>query len=69
MEWWVSMPKLELHAHLNGSIRNSTLLYALSFVSPFSLSFFTRSLVSLSDSWLLYSVDDSFCLSGLIYTF
>ncbi|CAL0309072.1 unnamed protein product [Lupinus luteus] len=26
MEWCVSMPKLELHAHLNGSIRNSTLL-------------------------------------------
>ncbi|CAH9059378.1 unnamed protein product [Cuscuta europaea] len=26
MDWWVSMPKLELHAHLNGSIRNSTLL-------------------------------------------
>nr|GMC83732.1 adenosine deaminase-like protein [Ipomoea batatas] len=26
MEWWVSMPKLELHAHLNGSIRNSTIL-------------------------------------------
>ncbi|KAE9591448.1 hypothetical protein Lal_00039040 [Lupinus albus] len=26
MEWCFSMPKLELHAHLNGSIRNSTLL-------------------------------------------
>ncbi|RDX86089.1 Adenosine deaminase-like protein, partial [Mucuna pruriens] len=26
MEWCVSMPKLELHAHLNGSIRDSTLL-------------------------------------------
>ncbi|XP_065879337.1 N6-mAMP deaminase-like [Euphorbia lathyris] len=26
MEWWISMPKVELHAHLNGSIRNSTLL-------------------------------------------
>ncbi|KAL8268037.1 hypothetical protein R6Q59_001835 [Mikania micrantha] len=26
MEWWVSIPKVELHAHLNGSIRNSTLL-------------------------------------------
>ncbi|KAJ6769516.1 ADENOSINE DEAMINASE [Salix purpurea] len=26
MEWWVSMPKIELHAHLNGSIRDSTLL-------------------------------------------
>ncbi|KAK4258980.1 hypothetical protein QN277_005365 [Acacia crassicarpa] len=26
MEWWVSMPKVELHAHLNGSIRHSTLL-------------------------------------------
>ncbi|XP_057463155.1 N6-mAMP deaminase [Actinidia eriantha] len=26
MDWWVSMPKIELHAHLNGSIRNSTLL-------------------------------------------
>ncbi|KAI3765196.1 hypothetical protein L2E82_15224 [Cichorium intybus] len=26
MNWWVSMPKVELHAHLNGSIRNSTLL-------------------------------------------
>ncbi|XP_015958637.1 N6-mAMP deaminase isoform X1 [Arachis duranensis] len=26
MEWWVSMPKVELHAHLNGSIRDSTLL-------------------------------------------
>ncbi|KAI3718739.1 hypothetical protein L6452_19621 [Arctium lappa] len=26
MDWWVSMPKVELHAHLNGSIRNSTLL-------------------------------------------
>ncbi|KAF7840647.1 adenosine deaminase-like protein [Senna tora] len=26
MEWWVSLPKVELHAHLNGSIRHSTLL-------------------------------------------
>lgn len=26
MEWWISMPKVELHAHLNGSIRDSTLL-------------------------------------------
>ncbi|XP_021766909.1 adenosine deaminase-like protein isoform X1 [Chenopodium quinoa] len=26
MDWWVSMPKVELHAHLNGSVRNSTLL-------------------------------------------
>ncbi|CAH1423810.1 unnamed protein product [Lactuca virosa] len=26
MDWLVSMPKVELHAHLNGSIRNSTLL-------------------------------------------
>ncbi|CAJ1962448.1 unnamed protein product [Sphenostylis stenocarpa] len=26
MEWCVSMPKVELHAHLNGSIRDSTLL-------------------------------------------
>ncbi|KAJ7967664.1 Adenosine deaminase-like protein [Quillaja saponaria] len=26
MEWWLSMPKVELHAHLNGSIRDSTLL-------------------------------------------
>ncbi|KAK7264500.1 hypothetical protein RJT34_32109 [Clitoria ternatea] len=26
MEGWVSMPKLELHAHLNGSISDSTLL-------------------------------------------
>ncbi|XP_020531553.1 adenosine deaminase-like protein isoform X2 [Amborella trichopoda] len=26
MDWWVSQPKIELHAHLNGSIRNSTLL-------------------------------------------
>ncbi|TKY54026.1 Adenosine deaminase protein [Spatholobus suberectus] len=26
MEWWVSMPKIELHAHLNGSIRDFTLL-------------------------------------------
>ncbi|KAL3820685.1 hypothetical protein ACJIZ3_006590 [Penstemon smallii] len=26
MEWCVSMPKIELHAHLNGSIRDSTLL-------------------------------------------
>ncbi|KAJ9562910.1 hypothetical protein OSB04_008070 [Centaurea solstitialis] len=26
MDWWISMPKVELHAHLNGSIRNSTLL-------------------------------------------
>ncbi|KAI4342923.1 hypothetical protein MLD38_027486 [Melastoma candidum] len=26
MEWLESMPKVELHAHLNGSIRNSTLL-------------------------------------------
>ncbi|KAI3745364.1 hypothetical protein L1987_58475 [Smallanthus sonchifolius] len=26
MEWWLSIPKVELHAHLNGSIRNSTLL-------------------------------------------
>nr|XP_043625097.1 N6-mAMP deaminase isoform X2 [Erigeron canadensis] len=26
MEWWINMPKVELHAHLNGSIRNSTLL-------------------------------------------
>ncbi|MCD7465792.1 hypothetical protein HAX54_001950 [Datura stramonium] len=26
MDWWVSMPKVELHAHLNGSIRDSTLL-------------------------------------------
>ncbi|KMS96732.1 hypothetical protein BVRB_8g200370 [Beta vulgaris subsp. vulgaris] len=26
MECWVSMPKVELHAHLNGSVRNSTLL-------------------------------------------
>ncbi|GMH05323.1 hypothetical protein Nepgr_007163 [Nepenthes gracilis] len=24
--WWASMPKVELHAHLNGSIRDSTLL-------------------------------------------
>ncbi|XP_062161417.1 N6-mAMP deaminase [Alnus glutinosa] len=26
MEWCISMPKVELHAHLNGSIRDSTLL-------------------------------------------
>ncbi|XP_052183598.1 N6-mAMP deaminase isoform X2 [Diospyros lotus] len=26
MDWCVSMPKIELHAHLNGSIRGSTLL-------------------------------------------
>ncbi|PIN21147.1 Adenine deaminase/adenosine deaminase [Handroanthus impetiginosus] len=26
MEWCVTMPKIELHAHLNGSIRDSTLL-------------------------------------------
>ncbi|KAI4295871.1 hypothetical protein L6164_035869 [Bauhinia variegata] len=26
MEWLVSMPKVEVHAHLNGSIRDSTLL-------------------------------------------
>ncbi|XP_075664116.1 N6-mAMP deaminase isoform X2 [Castanea sativa] len=26
MEWCVSLPKVELHAHLNGSIRDSTLL-------------------------------------------
>ncbi|KAJ8761891.1 hypothetical protein K2173_005602 [Erythroxylum novogranatense] len=26
MEWCVSIPKVELHAHLNGSIRDSTLL-------------------------------------------
>ncbi|XP_052112660.1 N6-mAMP deaminase isoform X2 [Arachis duranensis] len=26
MEWWMSMPKVELYAHLNGSIRGSTLL-------------------------------------------
>ncbi|KAL7212104.1 hypothetical protein ACSBR2_014885 [Camellia fascicularis] len=26
MDWWVSIPKVELHAHLNGSIRGSTLL-------------------------------------------
>ncbi|EEF43898.1 Adenosine deaminase, putative [Ricinus communis] len=26
MDWLLSMPKVELHAHLNGSIRNSTLL-------------------------------------------
>ncbi|XP_027087899.1 N6-mAMP deaminase-like [Coffea arabica] len=25
-EWWKTMPKIELHAHLNGSIRDSTLL-------------------------------------------
>ncbi|XP_057858615.1 N6-mAMP deaminase [Cryptomeria japonica] len=25
-EWWRGVPKLELHAHLNGSIRSSTLL-------------------------------------------
>ena len=51
MEWWVSMPKVELHAHLNGSIRDSTLLLALfcsfnQFPSP-SLFFF---LVALSHS-------------------
>ena len=34
MEWWVSMPKIELHAHLNGSIRDSTLLYALIHTPP-----------------------------------
>ncbi|CAO2823666.1 unnamed protein product [Amaranthus hypochondriacus] len=26
MDYWVSMPKVELHAHLNGSVRDSTLL-------------------------------------------
>ncbi|XP_027332955.1 adenosine deaminase-like protein [Abrus precatorius] len=26
MEWWLSMPKIELHAHLNGSIRYLTLI-------------------------------------------
>lgn len=31
MNWWVSMPKVELHAHLNGSIRDSTLMYVFSF--------------------------------------
>jgi len=25
-EWCVALPKVELHAHLNGSVRNSTLL-------------------------------------------
>lgn len=40
MEWCVSMPKIELHAHLNGSIRDSTLLYAeLSILTVSFLSF------------------------------
>ncbi|KAM7524438.1 hypothetical protein LguiA_014340 [Lonicera macranthoides] len=26
MDWWVPIPKVELHAHLNGNIRNCTLL-------------------------------------------
>lgn len=49
------MPKLELHAHLNGSIRNSTLLYAL-FASTqiyfLSLALFC---VSFLDSYMLGS--------------
>lgn len=28
-EWCVALPKVELHAHLNGSVRNSTLLSVL----------------------------------------
>ncbi|KAM3383585.1 hypothetical protein ACQJBY_008341 [Aegilops geniculata] len=33
-EWCVALPKVELHAHLNGSVRNSTLLSVPLHLSP-----------------------------------
>ena len=33
-EWCVALPKVELHAHLNGSVRNSTLLSVLRSAPP-----------------------------------
>lgn len=33
-EWCVALPKVELHAHLNGSVRNSTLLSVLRSAAP-----------------------------------
>ena len=33
-EWCVALPKVELHAHLNGSVRNSTLLSVYSAPPP-----------------------------------
>jgi adenosine deaminase len=33
-EWCVALPKVELHAHLNGSVRNSTLLSVLCSAPP-----------------------------------
>jgi hypothetical protein len=36
MEWCVALPKVELHAHLNGSVRNSTLL-SVPLPLPFAL--------------------------------
>ena len=33
-EWCVALPKVELHAHLNGSVRNFTLLSVYSAPPP-----------------------------------
>lgn len=39
-EWCVALPKVELHAHLNGSVRNSTLLSVPPAAAPVSGSWF-----------------------------
>jgi len=56
MEWWVSMPKIELHAHLNGSIRDSTLLYALIHTPPPYFSYFFLNVFLGSKYYILFCV-------------
>jgi len=48
MEWCMSIPKVELHAHLNGSIRDSTLLYVLYFPQYFNFLLFRPCFPTLS---------------------
>jgi hypothetical protein len=47
-EWCLALPKVELHAHLNGSVRNSTLLSVPSTSPPPSLIFLRSYLLSSS---------------------
>ncbi|CAO2823667.1 unnamed protein product [Amaranthus hypochondriacus] len=60
MDYWVSMPKVELHAHLNGSVRDSTLLYLSLTVSlhfaPFLMIFYKFVIIMLHISFPILNV-------------
>lgn len=60
MDYWVSIPKVELHAHLNGSVRDSTLLYLSLTVSlhfaPFLMIFYKFVIIMLHISFPILNV-------------